>query len=107
MSVLVYRLPAAVQGPHLGGHNGSGGGAGGADEAGGAEDGVGGDSRGLVLGQDSRGAQELEVCAVHSQALQEGLCLLAKDEGVVTKVGTRRLLDPAFNSMQALGHSHP
>lgn len=92
---------------HLGGHDGSGGRAVSADKAGSAEDGVGSGGRGLVLGQDGRGAQKLEVRAGHGQALQEGLCLLAEDEGVVTQVGSWRLLDPALQSMQAFGHSHP
>lgn len=92
---------------HLGGHNGSGGRAVSADKAGGAEDRVGGGGRGLVLGQDCGGAQECEVRARHSQALEEGLRLLAEDERVVTKVGSLRLLDPSLQSMQVLGHSHP
>lgn len=89
---------------HLGGHNGSGGRAVSADKAGGAEDRVGGGGRGLVLGQDCGGAQECEVRARHSQALEEGLRLLAEDERVVTKVGSLRLLDPSLQSMQVLGH---
>lgn len=80
---------------HLGGHDRGGGGAVSADEAAGAELGVGRVGGGLVLGQDGVGAHKGEVLSADGQALQEWLRLAAEDESVVYLVSAWRLLGPA------------